>query len=222
MNNLNVLITAQIGAGKTQMMHHLARESTRVVVLDREAEYILDDAFTTLHFRQAISFLLENRDKPFRLIFRGERDIEFQKFLEFVKEMQLQRRDPETGFVDIPLAVILDEAKYYGETKNEFWPIVDSFYRLGRRWRVNLVAAVQADVDVATTLRRNSHVVVAMRQHELSQTFRRKFRKRESDLATLETLIPGKVPEHGVHYLIHPPEFPLWETWRKMTVIPNQ
>ena len=221
MHNINITVNGQIGAGKTTFVRTLVPLAPRVVIFDPLDDYdggSLKVPVTILEsFRDAAGYYVQHRRDPtMRLVFRGpsttsfadqERELEpFRYMLRLLAHSQRVDRLP-------PLALVLEESTFYADRNNP-WPEIRAIYLYGRRWRINTISIAQTDVDISTQVRRNSQIVVALRNVKPSTDAARYFGGDVEKLGRLEKLTPGTKPVAGTHYLTYPPDIDVAGEWK--------
>lgn len=206
MNNLNVLIIGQTGAGKTSLAKYLLGLSPRAFVFDPRDDYDTAKPFYT--FKDAADFYVKNHAKDFHLIYRGEQ-ASFVAWLDILFRTQRKYSDP-------PLAVFLEESSLYSSS-HKIDGFLERIYTQGRRQRINIVTVTQRDTQINPIIRANSHVWVSMRQRKFSSDVKELFTPDELErIGALEIFTPvSGEPLEGVHYVPDSPGFPLVEAWRK-------
>lgn len=205
MRNLNTLIVGRTGSGKTTLVKALILLTARVIVLDRKMEYEFPDAFIAYTLEDAIDFLLVNRWKPFKLIFRPTNPEDYFELMVFAENMQ--KVEPHG-----PLVIVMEEASAYSTTNN-IDPIVLELYNAGRHRRISLLTVIQRDTSIHPITRTNSEVIVSMSQTKLSGDMQGYF---GNDV--VEALVSVKqdytdTPIQDHHFAVYPPDTDLYETW---------
>lgn len=208
MNNLNALILGQTGSGKTSLAKRLLEITPRAFIFDPQDDYENGGIF--YDFRPAVDFYLENHARPFHLIYRGPLNT-YVAWLDILFKGQRQ-------FADAPLGIFLDESSLYSSS-HSIDDMLERVYTQGRRQRISVVTVTQRDTQINPIIRANSHVWITMRQRKFSTDVKQIFTPAEldaaADLATFSPFTEGP-PIEGKHYIIDPPEFPLFERWRDL------
>lgn len=205
MNNTNVLITAMMGAGKTNMAKYLLSITPRAFVLDRKGEYEDGAIFTS--FGECYQFFRQNMRKDWHIIFRGDTR-SFIAWFDILYRAQHAYSLP-------PLGLFVEESSFFS-TSHTIPREVEQVYTLGRAARINVVTVAQRDTQVNVLLRSQHHLWVALRQRVPGSDTREAFTKEDLELLpNLETLMPGKVPKWGVHFVSDQGQIDLAESWTK-------
>ena len=207
MNNLNVLILGQTGAGKTSLAKYLLALTPRAFVFDPRDDYDSAQPFYT--FASAAAFYVEHHARDFHLIYRGEPST-YVAWLDMLFRTQRKYNDP-------PLGVFLEESSLYSSS-HKIDGYLDRLYTQGRRQRINVVTVVQRDTQIHPIIRAQSHVWVSLRQRKFSSDVKELFTGDELErVGKLETFTPLiREPIEGRHYLPDAPGFPLVETWKRL------
>lgn len=218
LDNSVLLVTGQKGAGKTTFARHLLTLTDRAIVLDiRGHDY--DYGILTHSYMAAESYLLDRWHDRFRVICRFRNDAEYLGLLQLV--VALQEND-EFNQPDRwqPVTVFLEEIDTFSSS-HSCEREVEYLYKYGRHHGINLIGVVRADTETHPNIRRNSDVIVALRQFKLSSDFQKYFENHER-LATLETLTPEMEPELGRHFLTYPPNVNVIELFNGSLDTPSQ
>lgn len=197
MNNRNVLIVGQPGAGKTQLTQRLIAPVPRVVIFDPVSDYGPGETGVVVwDGSSAIYELAERWDEPFRIVVRADDDDDYAAVASMIERIQ---REPGAD----PIVVVLEEAAVYSGSTFQVAEPIRRLYTLGRRWGVNCIAVTQVDTDVHRVFRHATHIWVALRSQKLSTDLQRTFNV--ADVQGLTPLTPGVQAQDGLHFLVSPP-----------------
>lgn len=205
MNNLNTLILGQTGSGKTSFAKRMAAITPRAFLFDPRDDYEHVPAY--YDFASAAAFYAENHARPFHLVYRGPIDT-YVAWLDLLFQGQRIEGDP-------PLGIFLEESSLYSSSY-KIDDYLERVYTQGRRQQISVVTVTQRDTQIHPIIRANSHVWLSMRQRKFSSDVREIFTGEELDRITaLERYTPmhENLPEEGKHYVIDPPDFPIFEKW---------
>lgn len=208
MNNLNVLILGQTGSGKTSLAKRLLDMTPRAFIFDPQDDY--DHVAPFYSFRDAADFYIKHHARRFHLVYRGPLN-SYVAWLDIL--FKTQRR-----YEDEPLGIFLDESSLYSSS-HSIDDYLERVYTQGRRQRISVVTVTQRDTQINPIIRANSQVWVSMRQRKFSTDVKQIFTPAELDaaasLATYSPFTEG-LPVEGKHFIMDPPEFPLFERWAEL------
>lgn len=211
MNNTNIMLLGQTGAGKSNMSRYLLRQTPRAFVLDRKGEY--DDGAVFTDFSECLAFFKEAMEKDsWHIIYfpRDSEDVttEFVAWLDILWTAQNEYDLP-------PLGLFIEEASFLSSTHNVD-RAVEKIYTLGREPKISTVTISQRDTQINKLLRTQTHMWVSMRQRNPSSDVKEVFTSEDLEmLPKLKTLMPRTVPKYGVHYLTDLGDMEVVSFWLK-------
>lgn len=207
MNNLNIMVMGQTGAGKTSFAKWLLSFTPRAFLFDPLDDY--EDGAIFYDFKEASDFWLSNLEADYHLIYRGERET-YPAWLDMLYETQRRMDLP-------PLAIFMEESSFYSSS-HVIPPELDAIYTKGRRQKISVVTVVQRDTQINPVIRAQSPLWVTMRQRKFSTDTKQLFTGEELDrIPNLETFTPvSGNPIEGTHYIPDQPDFPIREKWSEI------
>lgn len=217
MSHAHYLVVGTSGSGKTSIARQLLQLTPRAVVVDPQGDYGADPGVETFPTFAAWSaaFLERHESDAWRLAYSPKvgpaADGGFRAVMALTYRARMMLRDRD-GCEPAPVGVFLEEASIYSDA-NSAPAELDWLVRAGRKAGISTVNVVQADVDIAKTVRRNMTATIAFRSHRPGTELRRSFDP--SELAGLDTLFgPGGPAVEGTHYLVDPPGVDPYQDWR--------
>jgi hypothetical protein len=206
MKNLSTLLVGMTGAGKSTIVRVLLNYSARAIICDDQMEYgDVPGAVVAYEVDQAMQLFLSMRWKPFKLVCQFEEPDDYLKIMELAEHTQKVEAHG-------PLVIVWEEASTHSDT-HHIPDIIATLYKKGRHRRISMLTIIQSDTDIHRITRKNSPVIVSLKQTELSGNMRAKFR--EDEVKALVSLRDEWTPEpvQGRHFLVYPEGTDLYDIW---------
>lgn len=210
MNNTNIMVLGQTGAGKSNLSRYLLRLTPRAFILDRKGEYQDGAVFTD--FSECLSFFKQHMEKDWHIIYHPRESSDIT--MEFVAWMDILWA-AQNEFDLPPLGLFIEEASFLSSTHN-VEKSVEKIYTLGREPQISTVTISQRDTQINKLLRTQTHMWVTLRQRNPSSDVKEVFTSEDLEkMPKLKTLMPKTVPKYGVHYLTDLGDVELGKFWLK-------
>jgi hypothetical protein len=201
------MVMGMTGSWKTSLARYLLKITPRAFVFDPADDY--DDGAIFYDQKTASDFYLENAERDYHLIYRGDQET-FLAWLDVIYQSQ--------RYMNLkPVGVFMEESSFYS-TSHTIPKALDTIYTKGRRQRISVITVVQRDTQIHPLIRAQSPLWITMRQRKFSTDTKELFTSDELDrIPKLETFTPLLgAPIEGKHYIPDQPNFPLVESWSSL------